>query len=212
MVGKMTLLNEQSSLTETSKGTDCEQHPTLKQIIPSQTCFSCDVCCRFLDQQSHLAPIFTKEEFDKAIQAGLSADLFQNSRDGSSRQIRLKPYRDFFICPAFDPDTQQCTIYEHRPLDCQIYPLAIMRDVDGQKVVLGIDPICPFAEAEIQTQFFQHYADHISSFLESEITVNRIAQNRDLIGCFQENVVVVRQLTRLTEKVVAKIAPPTDPC
>ena len=208
----MTLLNEKSSLTKISRGTDYEQHSTLKQIVPGHTCLSCDVCCRFLDQQSHLAPIFTKEEFDKAVQARLSADLFQNSRDGSSRQIRLKPYRDLFICPAFDPNTQQCTIYEHRPLDCQIYPLAIMRDIDGQKVVLGIDPICPFAEAKIQTQSFQHYADHISSFLESEIVVNRIAQNRDLIGCFQENVVVVRQLTKLTEKVVAKIAPPTDPC
>ena len=36
-------------------------NPELYQIIASEVCFWCDVCCRFLEVDRPLAPIFTKE-------------------------------------------------------------------------------------------------------------------------------------------------------
>ena len=52
----------------------------LYQIIPSDICFSCDVCCRFLEADSPLAPIFTEIETEKAIAHGADPALFSVRR------------------------------------------------------------------------------------------------------------------------------------
>ena len=83
---------------------------TLYQIIPSEVCFSCDVCCRFLEADSPLAPIFTKTERQKAVAHGINPALFRLQADGSSAQIQLKRHEDFYICPFFEPETSHCTI------------------------------------------------------------------------------------------------------
>ena len=61
----------------------------LYQIIPSEVCFSCDVCCRFLEADSPLAPIFTEIETEKAIAHGADPVLFRPQADGKSAQIQL---------------------------------------------------------------------------------------------------------------------------
>ena len=170
----------------------------LEQIVPSKVCFSCDVCCRFLDQDSFLAPIFTQTEMEKATANGVDANLFRPTPDGKSAQIKLIPNGDMYICPCFNPETSECTIYPIRPLDCQIYPFALMYDQEQTQVVLGVDMICPYGEAEIQTEAFQHYIDYMADYLESDPVVETIAANWQLIGPFQDTVVIVRTLEKLT--------------
>ena len=170
----------------------------LEQIVPSKVCFSCDVCCRFLDPDSFLAPIFTEAEVEKAIAYGINLNLFRPKPDGKSGQIKLKPYRDMYICPCFNPETSECTIYSIRPLDCQIYPFALMYNNDQTQVVLGVDMICPYSEAEIQTEAFQRYIDYMVNYLESEAVVETIVANWSLIGPYQETVVIVCVLEKLT--------------
>ena len=170
----------------------------LEQIVPSKVCFSCDVCCRFLDQDSFLAPIFTQVEMENAIENGVEAHLFRPTVDGKSEQITLIPNGDMYICPCFNPETSECTIYPVRPLDCQIYPFALMYNQDQTQVVLGVDMICPYSEAEIQTEAFQHYIDYMVGYLESDPVVETVAANWKLIGPYQETVVIVRLLEKLT--------------
>ena len=170
----------------------------LEQIIPSKVCFSCDVCCRFLDQDSFLAPIFTQAEKEKAIRNGVEAHLFRPMGDGKSAQIKLIPHEDMYICPCFNPETSECTIYPIRPLDCQIYPCALMYNQDQTEVVLGVDMICPYGEAEIQTGAFQHYIDYMVGYLESDPIVETVAANWQLIGPYQDTVIIVRTLEKLT--------------
>src|SRR5262245_4888687 len=99
--------------------------PQLPQIVPSSVCFRCDVCCRFPEADSVLRPYFTEEEIDVAVTRGLSPDRFT---DSSGSQIRVIEHPDGqgYLCPAFDPATSHCRIYDVRPLDCQLYPLALM--------------------------------------------------------------------------------------
>ncbi|MCZ6678571.1 MAG: YkgJ family cysteine cluster protein [Candidatus Poribacteria bacterium] len=170
----------------------------LQQIVPSEVCFSCDVCCRFLEPDSFLAPIFTEAEVKTAVEHGIAPDLFRPTADGKSAQITLKPHRDMYICPCFDPRTNECTIYPVRPLDCQIYPFALMVNEDQTQIVLGVDMLCPYGEAQIQTEPFQRYIDHIANYLESEPVVETIAANWSLIGPYQETVVVLRPLEKLS--------------
>lgn len=97
----------------------------LPQLVPSQVCLSCDVCCRFPDRDSFLRPYFTAEEIQRAVARGIDRSHFP---DPSGCQIALTPHPsgEGYLCPAFDPTTSHCRIYEDRPLDCQIYPLAVM--------------------------------------------------------------------------------------
>ena len=170
----------------------------LQQIVPSPVCLACDVCCRFLEPDSFLAPIFTQAEMQTAISHGINATLFHPTADGKSGRITLKAHEGIYICPCFHPETSECNIYSVRPLDCQIYPFAVMYDKAQTHVVLGVDTICPFGESQIQTETFQRYIDHIASDLESEEIVETIAANWSLIGPYQADVVIVRVLERLT--------------
>ena len=170
----------------------------LEQIVPSKVCFSCDVCCRFLEQDSFLAPIFTETEMEKVIGGGMEAHLFRPTADGKSAQIKLISHGDMYICPCFNPDTGECTIYPIRPLDCQIYPFTLMYSQDQTQVVLGVDMICPYGEAEIRTEAFQRYIGYMADYLELDSVVETLAENWQLIGPYQDTVVIVHTLEKLT--------------
>ncbi len=171
----------------------------LYQIIPSDVCFSCDVCCRFLEVDSPLAPIFTEIETENAVAQGADPALFYPQVDAKSAQIQLKSYNDFYICPFFEPETSHCTIYPIRPLDCQLYPFAFMHSEDGSEVVLGVDNLCPFGEAHIETEAFQKHIRHVINYVESESVTAQIIANWSLIGDYQETVEIVHTLGQLTD-------------
>ena len=178
----------------------CARMPaTLYQIIPSEICFSCDVCCRFLEVDSPLAPIFTETERQKAIADGADPALFRLQADGSSAQIQLKPHNDFYICPFFEPATSRCTIYPIRPFDCQLYPFALMFSEDGSEVVLGVDTLCPFGEENLETEAFQQHIHDVIDYVESEAVTAQITENWSLIGDYQDTVKIIHTLTQLTD-------------
>ena len=169
----------------------------LQQIVPSKTCLSCDVCCRFPNRDSFLAPIFTDYEVQRAIGNAVDRRLFQPTADGHSARVNLQPYGEIYICPFFDPNSSECRIYANRPLDCQIYPFALMYNEDETEIVLGVDTICPFAETEFETEFFQHYVDYIVAYVEAELTARVITENWALIGPYQDTVTIVAVLRKL---------------
>ena len=176
---------------------------TLYQIIPSEVCFSCDVCCRFLEADSPLAPIFTETEKEKVVAHGADVDLFHPQADGKSTQIQLKSHDDFYICPFFEPETSHCTIYPIRPLDCQLYPFALMFNEDGSEVVLGMDTLCPFGEEHIETEAFQRQIRDVIDYVESEEVTAQITANWCLIGDYQDTVIIVHTLAQLTDATAA---------
>lgn len=173
-----------------------DQNLQLYQIIPSEVCFSCDVCCRFLDKNSPLAPIFTDIEKNRIVSQGANPTLFHQKEDGTSAQIKLKSHNDFYICPFFEPETNRCTIYEYRPLDCQLYPFSLMYNQDRTSIVLGVDMLCPFGEAHFESEDFQEHLQHVINYVESDQIYTVIQKNWSLIGDYQETVRVFHTLKR----------------
>jgi Fe-S-cluster containining protein len=159
----------------------------LPQIVPSDVCLRCDVCCRFPERESFLRPYFTAQERERAIAAGLEADLLPESAGGKIRLIP-HPTGDGHICPAFDPATQYCRIYSVRPLDCRLYPLALMRDEEGRGRVLGLDNKCPYVQDAAHEPQLMDYARRMASRL-AEPSVSRVlAANPGLINPYQDDV------------------------
>ncbi len=174
----------------------------LYQIIPNEVCFSCDVCCRFLEVDSPLAPIFTEAERERVLSHGADGVQFRPQADRKSAQIvleasHLENAQTGYICPFFDEKTSYCTIYPLRPLDCQLYPFALMFNEDRSQVVLGVDMLCPFGEAQIETAAFQRHIRHVIAYVESEAVLAQIAENWSLIGDYQDTVKIVHRLDKL---------------
>ncbi len=167
----------------------------LKQIVPSALCLTCDVCCRFPEETSFLAPFFMQHEI---AQLGPPARPRFDSPQGS--KIKLARHGDGCICPYFDPVTQHCGIYTDRPLDCRIYPFALMRDPEGA-VVLGIDTKCPYIQEHAQDAQMAKDADAVAQFLESGPIAALWVAHPALIGPFQDDVIILRPLS--TESHVA---------
>jgi Fe-S-cluster containining protein len=170
------------------------------QIVPSRVCLQCDVCCRFPDPDSFLRPFFTAAERQKALAAGLSARHLPQENGG---QIELvpNPGGEGYICPAFDPATSHCTIYEVRPLDCRLYPFALMWDATGKDVLLGWDTKCPFMRDAPPTEI-QQAADELAGWVTAEEQLSILEQNPRLVGRYQSDVVVLCALRPVTERLL----------
>lgn len=184
------------------------------QVVPSAVCFRCDVCCRFPAHDSILRPYFTENEIRQAVTHGITPSSFLDHR-GSQIEVVRHPKDEGFLCPAFDPITQHCGIYEVRPLDCQLYPFALMWNAQHDGVVLGWDTLCPFLleQAWEETPFtgagrqpsilalpkaLREQAQRVATYLESDNVLNALAAHHRLVTPFQPDVVVLQTLTRLT--------------
>lgn len=79
---------------------------TLSQFVPATVSVSCDVCCRFPEQDSFLRPYFAWEEVEHAIkQIADSASLgaFQAGESFLSICASLHGHYRLLTCPWFDP-------------------------------------------------------------------------------------------------------------
>ncbi len=171
---------------------------SLLQIVPSTACLQCDVCCRFPESNSVLRPFFTTDEIRSAVGAGLAPERFP---DAGGAQIELvpNPSGEGYLCPAFDPATSQCRIYDVRPLDCRLYPFALMWDANHTEVLLGWDTKCPYMR-DLPSSPIEQAADATARWIEEDATLEMLARYPRFIGRFQGDVIVLRPLLRLTER------------
>ncbi|MBU1913253.1 MAG: DUF2156 domain-containing protein [Candidatus Omnitrophica bacterium] len=164
----------------------------LKQIIPSKICLSCDVCCRFLDENASLSPIFLPHEITPAINPSLD----------KSGRVKLKPCEDIHTCPFFKTKNKRCSIYSKRPLDCRLYPFAIMFDEKREKIIIGIDKKCPISTNPAYQNSIKNYFHYLVDLLEKKEISGLISRNPAFIGDFQEDVAQFSCLDTLTKLIV----------
>ena len=194
-----------SAYTNELAGASVTPPITLPQLVPSRVCLQCDVCCRFPDPDSALRPYFTENEIIRALAGGVEGRAFPNRR-GSQVILVPESHEDGYLCPAFDAATSTCRIYEQRPFDCQLYPLALMWDESHEQVLLGWDTKCPFMREEIPGEIHRH-ADRVMALLDQPGLCERIVAHPRLIGQFQEDVVVLARLPHLTSAVAGQWGP-----
>jgi len=164
----------------------------LKEIIPKKYCFSCNVCCRFLNKDAGLAPLFLPREISPKIKPYLD----------KKGRVKLKPCHDMHICPFFNPEKNICSIYSRRPFDCQLYPFSIMFDEKREKVILGIDKKCPFATNPENENLIKNYFHYLVELLEKKESAHLISKNPLFISNFQEDVIQFSRLDTLTKLII----------
>ncbi|HEX6531405.1 MAG TPA: phosphatidylglycerol lysyltransferase domain-containing protein [Nitrospira sp.] len=180
----------------------------LPQLVPSSACFRCEVCCRFPDPDSVLRPYFTGEEIALAVEQGLPSAVFP---DAQGSQVALVPDErgEGFHCPAFESGSRTCRLYDHRPLDCQLYPLALMWNAAHNEVVLGWDRTCPYMGAQVPDTIKRH-ADDVMTMLNRPAMIERIVRHPRLVGRCQADVLVLAPLKALTSSMFAEWGQPAS--
>lgn len=173
--------------------------PLLKQLIPSDICLKCQVCCRFPSPESTMLPVFMKEEFDRLLPQHKS---FFDSETEVFRPVS-KSYHGMSsqacACPFFNPVTQECLIYHDRPLDCQLYPFVLTWGPTRKRVFLSLDVQCPFVQDHANQESLLGYAEYVRNFLEEKEMVQVVTKNPALIGTLDETIFPLYPLAHLTE-------------
>jgi uncharacterized protein len=166
--------------------------PQLPQLIPSEICLDCPVCCRFPEKQAALSPFFFPAEREKA-ETLQTAGSFREP--GPASKAGLVECGHGFACSFFNPGDHTCRIYEARPLDCSMYPAVIMHSRDHRKVMVGADTKCPALGRPTVAAKLRSYLDSIQRYLESTTLSSLIRKYPHFISEFQEEVVEVRELS-----------------
>ena len=149
---------------------------------------------------SFLRPYFTNQEIANAVAHGVPNSFFSDTA-GSQVDLVKNPMDEGYLCPAFDVQSGRCGIYDVRPLDCQLYPLALMWDASGREVLLGWDSKCPFMRDAVPSHAIREYAGNVVAMsLTDETIVEEIVAHPRLIGRFQDDVIVLKALPHLTAR------------
>ena len=165
--------------------------PQVPQLIPSELCLECPVCCRFPDREAGMSPFFFPEERTRVERSERAAF---RKKEGASKD-ELVPCGHGFACPFYEPADHTCVVYPDRPLDCAIYPVVVMRGRDGQGVFVGADHKCPaLARPEFAGRVREHLKT-VQAVLETPGVAGRIREFPDFIGEYQEEARNVRELS-----------------
>lgn len=168
----------------------------LPSLPSSETCFSCRGCCIFHDADSAWLPYFNEDEIGHAIVAGVDEASFPNRHGG---RIVSVPHDDAVRCPALDPVTHACTIYNVRPLDCQLYPFILMWNAE-RKIVLALHEACPFVFLQtnpLPEELTKRAADLTASLQTSQM-IESLFYNPDMIMPTQPDTIPIVTLDRLS--------------
>ncbi len=167
----------------------------LPSLPGSEICFDCRGCCIFSDAHSHWIPYFSSDEIEQAIVAGLSSDAFLGREGG---RIIPTPLGDAVRCPALDPITPACTIYDLRPLDCQLYPFILMWDTTRENVFLALHEACPFVERDRLPPALIKRGVELTDLLQSPPMIETLSKNKKMIMDSDPDTIVIGPLDRLT--------------
>ena len=190
----------------------------------SSDCLACEVCCRFPEAASPLAPFFCDDEISRAGTAGLGRNVFPPGTYGPGHAIILRRERSAFVCPALDVSSHACTIYAERPLDCRLYPFMLMYTPGGDGVVLGLDTYCPVmarhtdhaASAEGTGTGFAADVASLAAQLDGPLR-EAIVQRRGMVSDWKEHVRPLKTLPALsralcgTDLGLARLVPSAQP-
>jgi len=154
----------------------------MKQLIPSDYCLRCDVCCRFPDNPTEWAPKFSRSEAVAAVEENLvPPELFSQAHYCADAAavfpIQLLKHGRGFRCPCFSVSDNRCLIYRFRPFECQLYPFLLVKK--GAQFFLGCDRQCLYIKSADKKQL-QAYQKYLEKELKKKKTVSFLKRYRDL--------------------------------
>ncbi|RLF12361.1 MAG: YkgJ family cysteine cluster protein [Thermoprotei archaeon] len=98
----------------------------------------------------------TKADIERIKMLGFEESFFARLEGGVPRLRNINGH-----CVFLNPETNECTIYPHRPSGCRLYPLVL----DVEKGVVVVDELCPRAK-EIPMEVVEELAPRLLKLIE----------------------------------------------
>jgi Fe-S-cluster containining protein len=152
----------------------------IKQFLTAEICLECEGCCRFSEQDSIWLPALLDEEIKAVCRDNTAKDSIS-----SSKKIKSFPHKDGYSCCLFDPENNQCKIYNSRPFECRLYPFLINQTQSG--TFLAVDLRCPFIKDELEKKEFKDYLNYLISFLSLPVVAFTMKQNPQVFTDYSQD-------------------------
>jgi len=110
----------------------------------------CGKCCYETEMP------LTKADIERIKMLGFEESFFARLEGGVPRLRNINGH-----CVFLNPETNECTIYPHRPSGCRLYPLVL----DVEKGVVVVDELCPRAK-EIPMEVVEELAPRLLKLIE----------------------------------------------
>lgn len=166
--------------------------------LTSAQCLACDVCCRFASPTASFVPFFSAGEL-AALGDEASRHFLAPGASPGDRPLAL-PDGEGWRCPFRRAESQDCTHYEQRPLDCRLYPFVLMFDAAGRNVWLGLDEVCPFARGHQGSPALLQATDEAAALLDGPLA-DALAAAPGIVSRFQDHIRPLRVLPGVTRRV-----------
>ncbi len=154
------------------------------RTVPEGWCLNCKICCRFPDTAGVQTPTWSPLEADWAISSQGAQNWFRPIPDSPAWTPRLSSCGNGYRCPAFHAQSNRCSIYPVRPLDCRLYPFGMTKNSGGTEVLLTMDTKCPYIQAHGTDPEALDSAAVLARYLESPAALNYLKTNPRIIGDF----------------------------
>lgn len=164
------------------------------QMVPESWCLECKICCRFPDAQEVQTPTWSPVEEQWAHEKAVDPTWFQKSRGSTSFRPQLRSCAGGFRCPAFQAESNRCTIYSVRPLDCRLYPFVLTCDANTGGVTLAMDMKCPYLRVHENDPEVAAYAQRLLHYLENPLGNAYYEQNPEIAGSSWPEFVAISEL------------------
>jgi Fe-S-cluster containining protein len=165
------------------------------------SCQSCRGCCKFREDETYFAPVFSTKEIETIRGQGLPADNFKPHKHHTDvfqvQLIRSTQDPQWYVCPYLDEGSHLCGIYQVRPTDCRIWPLLMMRDKENKEVVLSCfhKRICTTTD-KLTEQEFELRMERLENWFDKEEFVRQLQQSPGLAWDYEPDTFHVRTLTQ----------------
>lgn len=150
---------------------------TPPQLVPSKVCLTCQGCCRFSDPQTVWRPRITADEKKNILCHSKPAPEVIEDHNG---YLITKPYEGGCSCRFFNPQDNTCQIYAHRPFECALYPILLVKQNDT--IVVSVHLSCPYVIDHNDEKLFEDYIEKLKSYFTQEDVLRFVKNNRVGIG------------------------------
>jgi len=169
----------------------------IKNIVDSQRCIKCDICCYFDESDKGCTPCFTEKEF-ASVPVHLRNNLAKDDT-GFYRPRLIMPQKadDDMICPFLDEAAHECRIYKGRPLDCELWPFRLEYR-KGLSLIVVSESMCPAMDGKIDVA--PEIIDRIIRTLQKKGAFSEIARGERYVYGNEDFHVFLRSLDEFLNK------------
>jgi Fe-S-cluster containining protein len=165
----------------------------LDNIVNTNTCLSCRLCCVFYPEHEHLAPYFT---FNEIKMLDVNKSLFIKKSNYFQAKLLRTNKAGYKKCVFLDRKNYKCQIHDRKPVDCALFPFVIGYGKEERNISLWVvsKKMCPSVKI---SDISPEIVEGINTYLIKRGVLNEIRNNERYIWEYEPYHIYIKSLDAL---------------